>query len=101
MTRVKVCGITNLEDALAALGAGAHIVGVNNRDLRTFEVSLQTSIELAGRAPAGTLLVSESGLSGPEEIGRLRACGFSAFLVGETLMRADSPEAALRSLTGA
>ena len=84
-----------------ALAAGARVVGVNNRDLRTFEVSLETSVELAARAPAGTLLVSESGLNGPVEIGRLRACGFGAFLVGEALMRADSPEAALRSLTGA
>ena len=84
-----------------ALGAGARVVGVNNRDLRTFEVSLETSVELARRAPAGTLLVSESGIGGPEDIARLRACGFGAFLVGETLMRAESPEAALRRLTGA
>lgn len=81
-----------------ALNAGARIVGVNNRDLRTFEVSLETSVELAARAPAGTLLVSESGIVGPEDVARLRACGFGAFLVGETLMRAESPEAALRRL---
>ncbi|MBV8855525.1 MAG: indole-3-glycerol phosphate synthase TrpC [Acidobacteria bacterium] len=84
-----------------ALGAGAHNVGVNNRDLRTFEVSLQTSIELAARAPEGLLLVSESGLRGAGDIDRLRACGFRAFLVGETLMRAEDPEAALRYLAGA
>lgn len=84
-----------------ALAAGARVVGVNNRDLRTFEVSLETSVELAAHAPAGTLLVSESGLSGAAEIARLRACGFRGFLVGETLMRAESPEAALRSLLGA
>jgi indole-3-glycerol phosphate synthase len=89
------------EEMERALGAGARIVGVNNRDLRTFEVSLQTSIELAGRAPAGVLLVSESGLRGAGDVDRLRACGFRAFLVGETLMRAEDPEAALRSLAGA
>src|SRR5829696_4967329 len=84
-----------------ALGAGARIVGVNNRDLRTFEVSLETSIKLSELAPAGTLLVSESGLRGAGDIDRLRACGFRAFLVGETLMRAEDPEVALRHLAGA
>ncbi|HJQ31145.1 MAG TPA: indole-3-glycerol phosphate synthase TrpC [Pyrinomonadaceae bacterium] len=89
------------EELERALSAGARLVGVNNRDLRTFNVSLETSVELAKRTPPGTLLVSESGISGPEEIARLRACGFRAFLVGETLMRAEDPEAALRRLTGA
>ena len=89
------------EELERALDAGARIVGVNNRDLRTFEVSLETSVKLAARATADVLLVSESGLRGAGDIDRLRACGFRAFLVGETLMRAESPEAALRSLTGA
>jgi indole-3-glycerol phosphate synthase len=84
-----------------ALDAGASIVGVNNRDLRTFEVSLGTSVELAKLAPAGALLVSESGLRGAGDVDRLRACGFRAFLVGETLMRAEDPEVALRYLAGA
>jgi indole-3-glycerol phosphate synthase len=84
-----------------ALDAGARVVGVNNRDLRTFEVSLETSIELAARAPAGTLLVSESGLRGAGDIARLRARGFRGFLVGETLMRSEDPEVALRHLAGA
>lgn len=84
-----------------AAAVGARIVGVNNRDLRTFEVSLNTSIELSRSAPAGTLLVSESGLRGAGDIERLRACGFRAFLVGETLMRAEDPEVALRYLVGA
>jgi indole-3-glycerol phosphate synthase len=79
--------------------AGARLIGVNNRDLHSFKVSLETSIELAARAPAGTLLVSESGLSDAADIRRLRACGFQAFLIGETLMRAESPEEALRALT--
>ncbi|HEX8501016.1 MAG TPA: indole-3-glycerol phosphate synthase TrpC [Pyrinomonadaceae bacterium] len=84
-----------------ALEAGARLVGVNNRDLRTFEVSLETSVGLAARAPAGALLVSESGIGDAADVARLRGCGFRAFLVGETLMRAESPEAALRSLAGA
>src|SRR5687767_4836705 len=84
-----------------AFKAGARVVGVNNRDLRTFEVSLETSTELAGLAPAGAILVSESGLRGAGDVDRLRSYGFRAFLVGETLMRADDPEAALRYLAGA
>ena len=95
---VEVHTATELERAVAV---GAHIVGVNNRDLRTFEVSLETSIELAGLAPAETLLVSESGLRGAGDVDRLRSYGFRAFLVGETLMRAENPETALRYLVGA
>ncbi len=89
------------EEMFRAGAAGARLVGVNNRDLRTFAVSLQTSEELAALAPAGALLVAESGIRGPADITRLRACGFRAFLVGETLMRAEDPEAALRYLSGA
>jgi indole-3-glycerol phosphate synthase len=86
------------EELRRALVAEAHIVGVNNRNLRTFEVSLDISIELSAQAPAGVLLVSESGLHDAGDVGRLRACGFRAFLVGETLMRAEDPAAALRRL---
>src|SRR2546423_6195261 len=90
------------EEMARARGAGARVVGVNNRDLRTFEVRLETSVELAAHADAaGSLLVSESGIRGAEVIRRLRACGYGAFLVGETLMRAGRPDEALRSLTGA
>ena len=86
------------EELLRAARAGATLIGVNNRDLRTFNVSLETSVALAPHAPAGSLLVSESGISGRVEIARLRACGFDAFLVGETLMRAGRPEETLRAL---
>jgi indole-3-glycerol phosphate synthase len=78
--------------------AGAKIVGVNNRDLRTFEVTLETSIELAKLAPADALLVSESGIRDAADIERLRASGYNAFLVGETLMRAGRPDEELRML---
>src|SRR5436190_13261903 len=90
------------EEMARARGAGARVVGVNNRNLRTFEVRLETSVELAAHADAaGLLLVSESGIRGAEDIRRLRACGYGAFLVGETLMRAGRPDEALRALTGA
>jgi indole-3-glycerol phosphate synthase len=89
------------EEMLRASRAGARIIGVNNRDLRTFKVSLQTSVTLAPHAHAGSLLVSESGISGHEEIAHLREHGFNAFLVGETLMRAGQPEETLRALIGA
>jgi indole-3-glycerol phosphate synthase len=91
--------VHDAEELRRADEAGAGIIGVNNRDLRTFDVRLETSIELASRAPAGSLLVCESGIRDAEDIRRLRARGYSAFLVGETLMRAENTEDALRSLT--
>lgn len=78
--------------------AGARLVGVNNRDLRTFRVSLETSIELAPLAPAGALLVSESGLRDAADLRRLGGCGYRAFLIGETFMRAERPGEALKNL---
>jgi indole-3-glycerol phosphate synthase len=81
-----------------ALEAGAEIVGVNNRNLHTFEVSLDTSLQLIGAIPEMHLAVSESGLRTREELRRLRAAGFDAFLVGEHLMQAVEPASALRQL---
>jgi len=78
--------------------AGASIIGVNNRDLTTFTVDLDTSIQLAPLAPEGAILVSESGISEGSDIRRLRSAGFNAFLVGERLMRAQDPGEALRRL---
>ena len=78
-----------------ALNCGARLIGVNNRDLRTFAVSTATSHLLARAAPHDAILVSESGLN-PDEVRKLRALGYSAFLVGEKLMRADDPAKALR-----
>lgn len=89
------------EEMRRALDAGARLVGVNNRDLRTFKVSLDTSFSLAEEMPAEVLLVSESGISSAADIERLRERGFSAFLIGETLMRAERPEELLRELTAA
>jgi indole-3-glycerol phosphate synthase len=81
-----------------AVGAGANLIGVNNRDLHTFSVSMTTSIELAPLAPAAAILVSESGLN-PEQVRKLRLVGYKGFLVGEALMRAGDPGEALREFT--
>jgi indole-3-glycerol phosphate synthase len=73
-------------------------IGVNNRDLRTFEVSPEVSLALVGRIPASVLRVTESGISAPEDIARLRHAGFDAFLIGESLMRQPDPGVALAEL---
>jgi indole-3-glycerol phosphate synthase len=73
-------------------------LGINNRDLHTFETSLDTSIELAADLPKEITLVSESGIRTREEIDRLRAAGFHAFLIGEELMRAEDEGKALKDL---
>lgn len=90
--------VHNSKEMDRAAGCGAKLVGVNNRNLRTFEVSLETSIQLAPLAPRDALLVSESGLRHASDLERLREHGFSGFLIGESLMRARCPEAALREL---
>ncbi len=82
----------------AALASGAGVIGVNNRDLTTFEVTLETSLRLAEHMPADALLVSESGIHSAADIARLRDAGYRAFLVGEHLMKAGDPEAALGRL---
>jgi indole-3-glycerol phosphate synthase len=81
-----------------AAACGAGVIGVNNRNLHTFEVSLETSVELIDDAPPGALLVSESGLRSHADLRRLKSLGYRGFLVGETLMRAGDPAGALRSL---
>ena len=83
-----------------AAACGARLIGVNNRDLRTFEVSIETSLRLAREAPADALLISESGLKQSADLQRLHDAGYRGFLIGETLMRADDPAAALRSFRG-
>lgn len=83
-----------------ALAAGADIIGVNNRDLRTFEVNLETSLRLAEQMPDGVLKISESGIHSRGDIQRLKDAGFGAFLIGEHLLQAASPEAELRALLG-
>jgi indole-3-glycerol phosphate synthase len=96
---VEVHTADELDRVLNTLGAeGADAIGVNNRDLRTFEVTQQTSLALVERMPAGPLRVTESGISTAEDICRLRHAGFNAFLIGESLMRQADPGAALTEL---
>jgi indole-3-glycerol phosphate synthase len=83
----------------SALGSGAEIIGVNNRNLHTFEVNLETSFRLAGRIPGEVIKVSESGIENRAQIAELQSAGFRAFLIGEHLMRSGSPSDALRALT--
>jgi indole-3-glycerol phosphate synthase len=88
------------EEVERALQAGARILGVNNRDLRTFAVRVETSLELIEAIPEDCLAVSESGLRRAEDLQRLRQAGFDAFLVGEYLMESPAPAAALGALLG-
>jgi len=89
------------EEVSRALEAGARIIGVNNRDLRTLEVRVETSEELIEEIPPECVAVCESGLRTQEGLVRLRSAGFDAFLVGEHLMAHPDPAAALRALLGA
>jgi indole-3-glycerol phosphate synthase len=89
------------EELRRALNAGARIIGVNNRDLRTFQVSLNTSERLIADVPRDRILISESGLQSADSVLRLRNVGFRGFLIGEALMRAPDPETALRNLIAA
>jgi indole-3-glycerol phosphate synthase len=81
-----------------ALAAGCDLIGVNNRNLHTFEVTLNTSFDLVKRIPQGVIKVAESGIESTAHIARLRDAGFDAFLIGESLMRAPHPGDALRTL---
>ncbi len=96
----SVVEVHDREELDKALAAGARIIGVNNRDLRTFSVSLETAESLAPHIPADVLKVAESGIHSHEDVKRLMAHGFQAFLVGEHLMTAPDVPAALRALTG-
>ncbi len=92
---VEVHDGAELERALRLKTA---LLGINNRNLRTFEVSLQTTLELQKQVPADKLLVTESGIATPADVKTLRDAGINAFLVGEAFMRADDPGLALAQL---
>ncbi|MGO9088352.1 MAG: indole-3-glycerol phosphate synthase TrpC [Candidatus Sulfotelmatobacter sp.] len=93
-----LCEVHDGQELQRALDAGCDLIGVNARDLRTFRVELETAFSLAEKFPAGIVRVAESGIHSADDIARLRAAGYDAFLVGESLMRADSPGEALREL---
>lgn len=88
------------EEVEAALEAGAEVIGINNRDLHSLEVDLETTFTLLADIPAGTVVVAESGITTPEDVERLERAGVDAILVGEALMRADDPVQAVRELLG-
>jgi indole-3-glycerol phosphate synthase len=97
---VEAHDAAELERALRvpALAGRVPLLGVNNRDLRTFEVSLDTSVRLQAMVPPGRRLVAESGIAAPADVQRLRDAGIGAFLVGDAFMREADPGAALRRL---
>ena len=90
-----LCEVHTAEELERVRDLGCGCYGVNNRDLATFEVRLERSLELAERLPAGAVHIAESGIGSRADIDRLRAAGFHAFLIGESLMRQPDPGAAL------
>ena len=93
--------VHNEGEVETALGAGARVIGVNNRDLRTFDVDLGLTERLRKAIPAGVLVVAESGIHTADDARRMREAGADAILVGESLMRADDPAARIRELAAA
>ncbi len=88
------------EELERALGAGASLIGINNRNLQTFETSLDVTLELLPRVPPEVTVVSESGIRTPEDVDRLGAAGVHGILVGESILRAPAPGVAAAVLTG-
>jgi indole-3-glycerol phosphate synthase len=93
-----LCEVHDEEELQRAVDAGCKLIGVNSRDLRTFKVDLKTAIRLAQGIPAGVLRVAESGIHSGADVARLQAIGYQAFLIGESLMKVESPGSALRAL---
>jgi indole-3-glycerol phosphate synthase len=93
-----LCEVHDEEELQRALEAGCDLIGVNARDLRTFHVDVETAFRLAERLPKNAVKVAESGIRSGEDVARLRAAGYHAFLIGESLMRAERPGEALREL---
>jgi indole-3-glycerol phosphate synthase len=93
-----LCEVHDEDELRRALDVGSELIGVNTRDLRTFEVIPETALRLAELLPKSAVRVAESGIRSREDIERLRAAGYQAFLVGETLMRVERPGEALRGL---
>jgi indole-3-glycerol phosphate synthase len=93
-----LCEVHDEVELQRALDAGCDLIGVNTRDLRTFKTDAETAFRLAERLPKNVVKVAESGIRSGEDVARLRAAGYQAFLIGESLMRAGRPGAALREL---
>jgi indole-3-glycerol phosphate synthase len=88
------------EEVTSAVEAGARVIGVNNRNLQTFEVDINNSIQLRGQVPRDIIFVAESGIQTPEDIAALREAGVNAVLIGETLMRSENKKEQLAYLRG-
>jgi indole-3-glycerol phosphate synthase len=93
-----LCEVHGRDELQRALDADCDLIGVNNRDLRTFKVDLETALRLGEQIPDNVVRVAESGLHNGADIARLKAAGYDAFLIGESLMKAASPGQALRKL---
>jgi indole-3-glycerol phosphate synthase len=93
-----LCEAHNEMELRLAVDAGSDLIGVNNRDLRTFKVNANTALRLAEMIPRDVISVAESGIDSGADIARLRAAGYQAFLIGESLMKADLPGEALQFL---
>ena len=96
-----LCEVHDRDELHRALDTGFELIGVNSRNLRTFEVHLETALILAEQIPAQVVRVAESGIHSSADVSRLRAAGYHAFLVGELLMRASHPGEALQELLSA
>ena len=93
-----LCEVHDEEELKRAVDAGCDLIGVNTRNLRTFKVNLETAFDLAEKIPQNVVRVAESGIRSSDDVARLRTAGYHAFLVGESLMRAERPGVALREL---
>jgi indole-3-glycerol phosphate synthase len=93
-----LCEVHDELELGSALEIESNLIGVNSRNLRTFKVDLETAFRVAQMLPPGVVAVSESGIESGSDIARLRSAGYDAFLIGESLMKAESPGQALRSL---
>ncbi len=93
-----LCEVHDQAELERATNAGCNLIGVNSRDLHTFQVDLDTAFQVAERMPKNIVAVAESGIHSGIDISRLKNAGYQAFLIGESLMKADSPGDALRSL---
>jgi len=92
-----LCEVHDGEEMWRAVDAGFDLIGVNNRNLQTFQVDLKTAFRLADSIPKSAFAVAESGIHSGADIAALRAAGYQAFLIGESLMKATSPGEALRA----
>jgi indole-3-glycerol phosphate synthase len=94
-----LCEVHEEDELKRALDAGSDLIGVNSRNLKTFEVDLATALNLAQQMPNHIVTIAESGIRSGNDIAKLRSAGYQAFLIGESLMSAKSPGDALRALT--